>query len=273
MNTTHAFRMKGRLCAAVATFAGLALAAPAVLADASASASVSDVRIQLIDLDTTDGITPAISFSQGAGAQAYLSVSTWTDGAGQFHYVNVPVGSPYGQIDLHTYAADGTSMMQGGDVFGAAGMGPGASVASSASGWYASGGAVGNPLQGTITLTGNTRMVVTATVATWAQASLGDTATARTAIEFFDKNNTFNGLSSIQYSVSATGALWQDAGNSLALTWDNLGPATNAGFLKVSATVSSDSVTAVPEPQSAALMLAGLALVAAGASRRRSQRR
>lgn len=271
MITTRPLRIK-RLCAAASVLAAFAFTASNAQAAASASATVSDVRVQLIDLDATDGITPGITFGQGNGAPASLMVMALSDGVSLSDRVYLPTGTAYplGIYFASTYAS---ATMLAGDALGAQAGGPGASVQSSASGMNAMGWAIGSPLPIDFTLTANTRMVVTATVANWAQASLGDTAAAYGSLQAYDMSwNSFANVS-IHKSISANGTPWTDTGTSLQLSFDNAGPGSFDGHLKVTASAYSQSMTAVPEPQSAALLLAGLALLAGGASRRRSHSR
>lgn len=269
--TINAFQMKRR-CAAAVGLAAFALATPAAQASASASATIADLRVQLIDLDMTDGITPGITFGQGAGTPALLQVMTTVNGVSLNDHVYLPTGTAYGPLAVSNGGTYATGTMLAGDPVGASLVGPGASVESGASGANTMGWGIGYALPVDFTLTANTRMIVTTTVATSVHASLGDSATAYGLLGGSDLNNNFFANAYIQSGISADGTQLIDPSTALQISFDNVGPNSYTGYLRATASAFSTSVTAVPEPQGAAMMLTGLVLLA-GASRCRSQSR
>ena len=268
--TIHALRMKTALCAAA--LAAAAFATTAAQASASAEAKVTNVHIQLIDLDLNDGITPAIQLGFGSQNTASIQVINAVDSAVTDNNAYPALGAAYGPFTLSTGGAFATGDTRAGNLFGAAG-GPGSSVAASATGADTWAWGLGNVVPSYFKLAPNTRMVITASVATFVQAAPDDKAFAYGVLAGMDLNNVYFASDTAQSSANYYGNItFIDPKSALQISFSNVSANAYEGSLSITASAYARSATAVPEPQSVALMLAGLGVLGAG-TRRRSQRR
>lgn len=242
----------------VAAVSAALAAAPAfaVTASSSASASLGAFSYSLLDLDTSDGINTSISFSSAVSAPfataTYLelpanSYQTTTDTSGATT-VTVSTASSLATATISTTlsAAGSTSPVSGnyGSFYAAASV-PGSSGIS-------------------FTVTANTQVTFSALATVYAYTE-GTTATSSYASAAARFDIADYGGGSLSTSTSSPATLQQ----LLSFTLINSTATTFSGLLSASV-VAVGSVSAVPEPETWALMLAGFGLLSAVARRRDS---
>lgn len=236
-----------------AKFASCALACLTAFGSARAATSsvqVDHLRVQLIDLDTSDGITPAFTvFSSMTTVrvfETYIQVGTWSSPVGPY-----AVGNP----DVYSNAA-----ALGGDIFSAAGW---SATASSGSHVIGRGGDATVHLEIGFTLTPHTMLVATT-----------DAPLLQAAEDQYE--GTF---------TSADLTLWRPGALSRAFvslpdqptapspfqaSFSNVAGSATYGYLDLRLVSHTFTVgPPVPEPQTAALLMAGLALMGVAVRRRR----
>lgn len=231
-----------------------ALASLFVLGSAKAATSsvqVDHLRLQLIDLDTSDGITPSFSMYSAMTTfrvfEGYTQVKNWSTPAGPFSASNAGAFSTAGSL--------------GGDVFSSSGWSGTASSGSHIVGW---GGNASVHLDIGFTLTPNTLLLVTTDapvlqVATdpYEFASAEAELTLRDAGKYFSRAYV-----SIPFLPATTFPL--------QASFANVSSSTTYGELDMKIISHTFSVgLPVPEPETAVLLAAGLFTVAA-ARRQRS---
>ncbi|MFG6433482.1 PEP-CTERM sorting domain-containing protein [Roseateles sp. LYH14W] len=246
---------------------GMALAGGAAAAPATVVAELTQVHIRLIDLDLTDGITPAISFDDATPLR-YFAIAAPFDFltsivSGQAALEEALSGQALGS-DLTTKLLMGITA---GDLF-TAGAGPSFTV----SGTALLGGSIsGGPAFSTAaTLSPNTRMILTAVPGSVAldhltrdgqvYASVGHCPldAAGAALCSDPQTAWASAYESRQSSIDGSHP------SLLSVTWDNLGASEdrkwiNAGIYAYLAPVTDP----VPEPATLLMFLAGLLGLAA----------
>ena len=239
-------------------------------AQATASATLSNFRVQVFDLNPSDGIPASVTFTDASAAQVYAQA---VDGvfASDGTYSG-PIGAA-----LSAAAAQGAASSSGttaaGDPF-TLGAGPGASAAASTSGVDTSAYGVGYLLASGITLTANTLLVFSANTSGVAAAvSLaGETADGIAVISL---NNADNSQSRVGQSYQHAG-IGNSYGSSAPFVQASLvnlsgGSISGAAYVYAYATGQGAVPPPVPEPETYALMLAGF-LAVGSVARRLNQR-
>ncbi len=281
--------------AALAT--ALAIAGGNALAAASASVTVSGLKITLVDLAPADGIAPAITFTTPAAAAAVSEISlNGSNASGKQTLGNSLFGaySQTGGLLSTTYDVEfsGNPLSEAGSTFSIHDQASAPSAGVDATLFTDAGigkaqdfSAIG------FTLSPNTEIIVTAAVSASAfmeqQGTSSQYAEAYYDIELDGKlpgayNSTYQFVNKEAYLFNSLKGSFSDAkSDALSLSFSNTSSLTATGtffsyFETDVGTTSTDKIfapataAAVPEPSVAALMLAGLAGLGVRLRRRRA---
>lgn len=252
------------------TFAALALLAGTPALAAGSSASINHLQIRLVDLDATDGITPGISFSDGTTALTYYrnEATNYHEGSSSLPLLGAALGpvedgDAYGSVSVQSF---------GGDFLSALGWSGTVSVSNRSGPTEARGAAI---MLANFTLTAHTLLLVSGEVPAPVLFALdGDTTMAEAAL-FLGDGNPDNASNSRVYASIDYGHHTQIGADHLESTYSNTKSTEAHGALAVrlvAHALDNSAVSAVPEPATAALLGAGLAVVGVSARRRASRR-
>lgn len=253
----------------------LAIVSPATIAASSAQATLTGLSIRLIDLNLDDGITPWISFNVLARSQVTASVneplaaqSGSRSAFGAFQPVSTEAATELTQASA--------SIGQGGSLL-AQGQAAGLPLSLLGLGqveYQAS--ARGIVFNDGFTLSPFTQLVLSAKASVSATTTIGQTslpadweyATALASLAISGAGSDGNGsqqasdnlLVHVYWDWGADGPVGdsESASKTMELSFLNLTSGALQGFMRADVSVSGNAISAVPEPGSAAMLLAGL---------------
>ena len=249
--------------------AAAALLAAAQVQATTASASLSNVQLRVIDLDPLDGMTANVTVSAGGSFMgSYVALGgTFSDGA----YVFASDGASLGPRSWGSGTNATTGEITAGTLLG--GPGPAASAWATASG-------VGNrsaldagstTYQFTLSRRPNALLVLSASAPTVeATADAGESASAAVNLHLTNANQSSQSFSSAYRSVDADGNASQGAASELQASFANLSLVSQSGSFDFGVHVLAVGAvaSAVPEPGGAGLAAVGLSALAVLARRR-----
>jgi hypothetical protein len=232
--------------------------ATCLLSTASAhasTASIGHLRVRVVDLDLSDGITAAVSLKPGSTALQ----ATRYDSGGPTDRLQTfaTIAGATGPLSVGDSAATATALSWGGDMLSPGGW---SGTASANIGPFIPDGGVRVDakvfLNSFFTLTAHTMLVLTVDTATMSAPYYGD-GFARA--DMFLTDSTYTN----KFNSSSTAGPMQ-------ISFANVSGASTDGLFSVQlwAAIYAAATAPVPEPQSATLLLAGLAVVARLARRR-----
>lgn len=229
-----------------------------VTAQAStASATVNHLQVRLIDLDLSDGIDPALTL-YGPG--------TWLN-AGGLSVSAASIEAPLGPLTTTNNGNTWSAQSFGGSLLSPQGWS--ATALNSGTTNLANSSTVVT-MQTFFTLSANTLLLITGDFVAQNSATPGDYTGAESML-FLSVNNGATTIKNDVYDITTNaGYQFLQGGNLVQASYANLASASVDGYmtLNILATVNTGVHAPVPEPTTTALMLGGLALVAARARRR-----
>lgn len=265
MQTDQGIFMQSKLVAASAALLGL-FAGQAVQAEASAWATVNNIKFYVFDMDLNDGVTATASFEAITGQSA----STWANANGQG--ASGPWNTLPSTVSLSYLGASGQASVVGGGTLDSFTL---QAQANSSNGTAHSYGHIGL----NFTLSKNAMLVLSADTSASATTTLGTTAAGPESaygygqVQFYsDSNGASIGSSGYvqAYNWSSTAGQVNNSGNMLAAYYNASGAEVNL-FGSVYATAQAEiPLTPVPEPETYAMLLAGLGVLGLLQRRRRS---
>jgi hypothetical protein len=218
---------------------------------ATSSVQVDRLRVQLVDLDAADGITPALTvFSQMTTVRVFGSFT-------QVATRSAPVG-PFSVGDANLYSS---AASLGGDIFSASGW---SATADSGSHVIGQGGDATVHLEVGFTLTPHTMLVVTT------DAPVLHAAEDPYEFAFADADLSVNGAGKYFSRAYVSVPFQPDAPSPFQASFSNLEGSAVYGYINLA--IRSHTFTLgppVPEPQTAALLIAGLVFTGVAVRRRR----
>ncbi|MTV38283.1 PEPxxWA-CTERM sorting domain-containing protein [Duganella radicis] len=273
----------------------LAASAGTACANASSSATFGSLVITLTDLNPHDGIAPSLSFSANGHAYVLGETLGWGETEEESIYAYT-AAQQQGVLSGHTHGdwSSASSSVAAADTlagFTALSASGGAASGLDGHGAYRSHATGSDPFLNSFILSANTRVTFSTTAAMSVQTSMGynldaDQDEYANAHMLLAVNGSVDGIdqSDVQErQLSATFAV-RDDGSTMGVrdSWSGLLTASfsNTSALDAYGTMQAfvstegwsanwDGVTPVPEPETWAMLLAGLALVGA-ASRRKA---
>jgi len=218
---------------------------------ADGSAALTNVHVRVIDLDPLDGITAEVTFVNG-----FTSVQA------NGYYATGPLGAALGPFTGSLPNQTASVQTTAGDLL----AGPGWSASASASAFGAGASSLARASQSaSFTLTANTLLVITAD----APSALGTMATGENVESMASLDLLTEGGAISGHAGAFFSSYWVVAPSRLQATLANLdGHAIDGTLLSYVQVQATGAALPVPEPQSAALLLGGLAAVGVAVRRR-----
>lgn len=267
-----------------ATLLALGLPTVGAWATASSEMTVSNFRVELFDLDTTDGITPQVAFTlAGSGSVNYAGAYSGDPvvSANNWLYTGLMFGSGTSTASPSALA-NGLAALDGEAQSAAGATVRTAGYASSDTRLSIGEGAVsfGDDAQLTVfTLSANTRMVISGEVQATATSSGGFQEYADSGllmalgpIDQSQPGGTFDEVG--VYSASGGAGIVTNSIDQMAsVSFENTTAADLDGYFDgyAASYAQSGFAVSVPEPTTSAAMLAGLGLLAGALRRRRTR--
>jgi PEP-CTERM motif len=248
--------MQNPFLRAVLATAALCTALPSH-ADGNHQALISNVKIKLVDLDASDGITPAITFADGGFIATWISAPGASEDRIQIDFALGTAASATRTAGSHSV----TFAILAGDLLGA-GSGPGAVASHSGAG---AGGVAGEGqvLFTDFTLTPNTRIEISASAAASTAGYVGAggsfDAWAGAGVNLFSHPlQTSLSFDFINAYSNALGQGPSTEARELFAAYDNRADTPFAASISAVAYLGASEAAAVPEPASWAMLAAGL---------------
>jgi hypothetical protein len=260
--------------------------APAAFADATANISITNLQFTLVDLDTNDGIAASITFAGGSNPYFYTLSGNypWADWVSNQVYGSEPFSPLAGASNSALGGAEGT--LSGSPFAGSATGSANANAQGSGAGFSQS-AALYRDMNNSFTLSANTQLRITGVVSASGRvndASGDETAAAGYSMDLYGMDASGNQV------ADTRGLFWNACGgnptycnyptsfaesDTFNLSFSNLLTSSTTGQIRFSFDATSSTtaltsipITPVPEPESYAMFLAGLAAI--GFVRRRS---
>jgi hypothetical protein len=271
----------GRKLIAASAYVVASLACVGASANTSASASMSMLEIQLIDLDPADGITPGVSFSTTSGTTASSNVSysptfylyQYNNGVGAFGPVDAITAPPNGAVGASA-SVSGSPFAAGGLALVSSAFAIATGTTLGASGAFLTDGPYPEPFL----LTPETSMVISAAGTTTATADQWpmyyEEASGKVLLQL--AGSTGDGpQSSIAELLANVGpgygpSSFDSASGELSVSFVNATASSSSGsFLGQSMSFVYTLAPAVPEPAGGTLLLLALGAFGLASMRRR----
>lgn len=262
--------------AAGAAMALLALGSNGAHATSTSSATLNGFTVTLVDLDPGDGIAPSIAWP-ATDLFGSLVRARADDSAGIFHQSEVVSPQPFapGSLSQSTDVAQASASIAGSLPTGLSFLAQGSSLGSNAD--YGAVAEVGRDILGlSFTLSPHTQVVFSGSIDLFAQTTRSvaqgplEFANATAVVTVFGSgglagSSFARSLSALCTQVQSTcvGQTLSQSAIPLSLTYTNVGASGAAGSLYVSLRIGGDSLPPVPEPATALMMLAGVAMLGA----------
>lgn len=249
-------------------FSLLCISSPAH-ALATASASLNNVYIEVVDLDLADGITAAVTFFSGytrARADATPDGGTTRDTKDLFG----AAGAAIGPLDASVAGASAAGAVIAGNLL-SPGSGPAGVASVSASGANRDASAFGDAHISNFTLTPHSRLIVNATFSSASASTtvLNERSYAYSMVSLRANDDSHASYGSADSQCSNAGCSFTTGPRFLQASFDNLTGANAIGVIATQAYASATS--AVPEPTISMLFAVGLMGVGLIGARRRRQ--
>jgi hypothetical protein len=267
---------------AVAGFAAALVSHSVSASEASATAELKQLRIQLVDLDPLDGISPSIQFHNSRPVSVFGQADSWAWPAG-FVMGDAPAGAALTGSAIGISSLSSLQLaVSAGDVLGNAGPTLFAAGNSEAGGSFW-GTANFNSV---FTLSPQTRVVVSGEPGelqaylapdvyryVMGAVTLGFCPLTPEGMSRCIDEHTSADISISQFAIESRGPSpayeHSSRPSHLSLSWDNASELEQAHYLYANAFAFVGTLAPVPEPGSAWLLLAGLALAVPVSLRRR----
>jgi hypothetical protein len=267
--------MQAKALATIAAAVASLAAMPAVAS--TATATLTDFHIQLVDLDPNDGIAPSLTFQNVLGG-SFIAAESGAPGhvLTDTHQGGAPFGA--GMSSSTRGAASALSSFTGDPRAPGAGGSASATASTGLQGLYGAStvqlgdGAIYSPF----TLSADTRLVITADASASALSTFTDPH-ADTWASVFLKLTDATGTGSVSTDTASaeqfamTGGLATTDTRQITISFDNLTAADLGGIFygSIDAYAADLSPSAVPEPGGLPLLAAGLGVLAWRLRRRR----
>ena len=269
--------------------AALAAFGPApAAATSTSSATLSGFTFTLVDLDTTDGYAPSISFLSGLGtgtSQAYSYASNGVGVSANTGYGGGPCSPAASSASVYGTSAAATVGISGGDPTTLSLVAGGSTAGFVPGGWYSSfmaSAQAPDPIYLSFSLGANTAVTIGASYALSTMTTSSPTneyATARVylAVSGPGADGVTEWQSDIAGQEISVASYWNGthyAGDSaslagaMAVTFSNATTGAMEGYMHAYSLANGESMAAVPEPGGWAMLLAGIGMLGVIARRR-----